>query len=179
MNAILLAQLPGMPLSEWVIVGCAVAGTLVLVVLFLVSTKYLAAAGAVMSECRNATVEMRRWSEIAQRQLELSNSPLLKVVGIEEVTGDQGRAMKLEVRNVGFGSAVNVKCVLADHSGKEYVAPQIEIVGNETVAFEPPLLIESVESVRLEYRSQGGCYAHTSNYIIKSAAQKYSVSRVR
>ena len=87
--------------------------------------------------------------------------------------------MRVDVKNVGFGSAVNVKCTLADQSDKEYVSPQTEIVGNETATFEPPLLIESVKTIRLEYLSQGGSYAHTTQYTMKSGGQSYALHRVR
>ena len=54
-----------------------------------------------------------------------------------------------------------------------------QIVGNENAFFEPPLLIESVKNLRLEYLSQGGSYAHTTQYVIKSGAQSYALHRVR
>jgi hypothetical protein len=100
-------------------------------------------------------------------------------VDVQEFSTDQGRGTRIEVRNVGFGSAVNVKCILTDHGDKEYTSPQTEIVGNETAAFEPPLLIESVKNARLEYVSQGGSYAHTTQYMFRSGAQSYALHRVR
>lgn len=166
-------------LSEWVLVSCGVLGAIALVVLFLVSARYLAASRLILREMKNVTAEIHRWGEIAQRQTELNNAPLLKVVHVEEVTTDQGRGTRIDVRNVGFGSAVNVKCILTDHNDKEYVSPQTEIVGNETASFEPPLLIESIKQIKLEYLSQGGSYAHATQYVIKSGAQSYALHRVR
>ncbi len=177
----ILAQAGGgeISLSEWVIVGCAALGALALVLLLLVNARTLVATRITMRETKNAIFEIRRWSEIAQRQTELNNAPLLKVVNVEEITTDQGRGMRVDVKNVGFGSAVNVKCALADQNDKEYVSPQTEIIGNETATFEPPLLIESVKNIRLEYLSQGGSYAHTTQYVIKSGGQSYALHRVR
>jgi hypothetical protein len=177
----LAAQAPsGVPQSHvWVIVAGMVLSTIALVVLFIVSARYLASARAIQRELRNAAGEIRRWSEIAQRQTELNNAPLLKVTAVEETTTDQGRGTKIEVKNVGFGSAVNVKCILTDQSDKEYRSPQTEIVGNEKAFFEPPLLIESVKNIRLEYVSQGGSYAHTTQYAMKSGAQSYALHRMR
>lgn len=150
-----------------------------MVVLFLVNARHLAATRLLLREMKNIVAEIHRWGEIAQRQTELNNAPLLKVTHVEEVTTDQGRGTRIEVRNVGFGSAVNVKCILTDHNDKEYVSPQTEIVGNESASFEPPILIESIKQIRLEYVSQGGSYAHTTQYVIKSGAQSYALHRVR
>ena len=168
-----------LPLQLWIIAGCAAFGALVLLLLWITSARYLAASRLVLRELRSTTAEIRRWGEIAQRQTELANAPLLKVVKVEEFSSDQGRGTRIDVKNVGFGSAVNVKCTLTDQNDKEYSPPQTEIVGNETTAFEPPLLIESVQNVRLEYLSQGGSYAHTTHYVFKSGAQSYALHRVR
>ena len=173
------AAMQSLPLPVWVIVGCAVMGVLFILLLVLVSARNVAANRSVLRELKNLGVEIHRWSEIAQRQTELNNAPLVKVSHIEETTTDQGRGTRIEVRNVGFGSAVNVKCILTDHNDKEYVSPQTEIVGNEMAFFEPPLLIESVKHLRLEYLSQGGSYAHTTQYVVKSGAQNYALHRVR
>ena len=168
-----------LPLQLWVVVGCMGFSVLVLVVMFLVSARSLAAIRLILRELRNTTAEIRRWGEIAQRQTELANAPLLKVVAVEEFPTEEGRGTRIKVKNVGFGSAVNVRCTLTDRQDKEYTAPQTEIVGNETAQFETPLLIESVRNARLEYVSQGGSYAHTTQYIIKSGAQSYALHRVR
>jgi hypothetical protein len=168
---------PSMPV--WIIVGCAALGAIALVLLFIVSARGLAATRALAREARNAAVEMHRWSEIAQRQTELNNSPLLKVVSVEETSTDQGRGTRIDVKNVGFGSAVNVKCTLTNSDNQEYAFPQTELIGNETAIFEPPILIETVKSIRLEYVSQGGSYAHTTQYVMKSGGQSYALHRVR
>jgi hypothetical protein len=168
-----------LPLQLWVLVGCAAFGALALLLLWITSARYLAASRLILRELRNTTAEIRRWGEIAQRQTELANAPLLKVSKVEEFSSDQGRGTRIEVKNVGFGSAVNVKCTLTDHNDKEYSPPQTEIVGNETAMFEPPLLIESIKNARLEYLSQGGSYAHTTHYVFKSGAQSYALHRVR
>jgi hypothetical protein len=174
-----VTAIASLPLPVWILVVCAVIAALSLFVLLVVSSRYVAANRSVIREVKNLSAEVHRWSEIAQRQTELNNAPLLKVVHIEEVTTDQGRGTRIDVKNVGFGSAVNVKCILTDHNDKEYVSPQTEIVGNETASFEPPLLIESVKNLRLEYLSQGGSYAHTTQYVIKSGGQSYALHRVR
>jgi hypothetical protein len=173
------AGVESLPMPIWVIVICAVLGAVALVLLFIVSARGVAATRGMMREMRTAANEMRRWGEIAQRQTELNNAPLLKVVSVEEVTTDQGRGMRIDVKNVGFGSGVNVKCTTYDNNDKEYSIPQTEIVGNETASFEPPLLLESVKTIRLEYLSQGGSYAHTTQYVIKSGGQSYALHRVR
>jgi hypothetical protein len=165
---------------DWIVVGCAVLGAVALVVIFLVNSKSLSATRMVLKEIRNTAHEMHRWSEIAQRQTELNNAPLLKVVAVEEAPPEEDRrGMRIDVKNVGFGSAVNVKCVLNDHNDKEYVSPQTELIGNETASFEPPLLIETVKTIRLDYLSQGGSYAHTTQYNMKSGGQTYALHRVR
>lgn len=177
-----LAQAAGVTepsVPEWIVVVCSALGAIALVLLFIVSARNLAAARALAKEIRNAAVEMRRWSEIAQRQTELNNSPLLKVVGVEESSTDQGRGTRIDVKNVGFGSAVNVKCILTNHEGKDYASPQTELIGNEVAVFEPPILVETVKTVRLEYLSQGGSYAHATHYDIKSGGQSYALQRVR
>jgi len=171
------ASEPSIPV--WIMVVSAVLGALALVLLFVVSARGLAATRALARETRNAAVEMHRWSEIAQRQTELNNSPLLKVTGVEETSTDQGRGTRIEVKNVGFGSAVNVKCTLTNADNQEYAFPQTELIGNETAAFEPPILVETVKSIRLEYVSQGGSYAHTTQYVMKSGGQSYALHRVR
>lgn len=168
-----------LPLQLWVVVGCIGFSVLVLVILFLVSARSLAATRLILRELRNTTAEIRRWGEIAQRQTELANAPLLKVTNVEEIATDQGRGTRIVVKNVGFGSAVNVKCILTNQEDREYAPPQTEIVGNETAQFDTPLLIESVKNARLEYVSQGGSYAHTTQYIVKSGAQSYALHRVR
>jgi len=171
------ASEPSIPV--WIMVVSAVLGALALVLLFVVSARGLAATRALARETRNAAVEMHRWSEIAQRQTELNNSPLLKVIGVEETSTEQGRGTRIEVKNVGFGSAVNVKCTLTNADNQEYAFPQTELIGNETAAFEPPILVETVKSIRLEYVSQGGSYAHTTQYVMKSGGQSYALHRVR
>ena len=168
---------PSIPL--WIMVVSAVLGAVALVLIFIVSARGLAATRALARETRNAAVEMHRWSEIAQRQTELNNSPLLKVIGVEETSTEQGRGTRIEVKNVGFGSAVNVKCTLTNADNQEYAFPQTELIGNETAAFEPPILVETVKSIRLEYVSQGGSYAHTTQYVMKSGGQSYALHRVR
>jgi len=163
----ILAEVGEPSIPEWIVVICAVLGAIAMVLLFIVSARGLAATRALARETRNAAVEMHRWSEIAQRQTELNNSPLLKVIGVEETSTDQGRGTRIEVKNVGFGSAVNVKCTLTNADNQEYAFPQTELIGNETAAFEPPILVETVKSIRLEYVSQGGSYAHTTQYVMK------------
>ncbi len=177
MLGILAVVEPSIP--EWILVVCAVLGAIALVLLFIVSARSLAATRALARETRNAAVEMHRWSEIAQRQTELNNSPLLKVVNVEETSTDQGRGTRVDVKNVGFGSAVNVKCILTNHDGQEYAFPQTELIGNEIASLEPPILIETTKSIRLEYVSQGGSYAHTTQYVMKSGGQSYALHRVR
>jgi len=182
---LILAQAAGagvankLSVPDMIIVACLVLTTIVLMILFLINARGLAATRALARESRNAAVEMRRWSEIAQRQTELNNSPLLKVVGVEETSTDQGRGTRIDVKNVGFGSAVNVKCTLTNADNQEYAFPQTELVGNETATFEPPILVETVKSIRLEYVSQGGSYAHTTQYVMKSGGQSYALHRVR
>jgi hypothetical protein len=175
----ILAEVAEPSIPEWIIVACAALGAIALVLLFIVSARGLAATRALAREARNAAVEMHRWSEIAQRQTELNNSPLLKVVGVEETSTDQGRGTRIDVKNVGFGSAVNVKCTLTNADNQEYAFPQTELIGNETATFEPPILVETVKSIRLEYVSQGGSYAHTTQYVMKSGGQSYALHRVR
>jgi hypothetical protein len=163
----------------WVLVAVGVVIVALLLVLWIVSMRSLVAVRELAQETRTTSAEIKRWSDIAQRQTELASAPLLKVVSVEEVVAEQGRGMRIEVRNVGFGSAVNVKCITSDQSESEYVSPHTEIVGNETAAFDLPILIESVRSVRLEYLSQSGSYAHTTQYVVKSGAQSYALHRER
>ena len=171
----------GVTVPDWIILACAGLGAVVLVSLLLVSARTLAATRMMMREVRNTALEMRRWGEIAQRQTELNNAPLLKVVKVEESRPDQGdkRGMLISVKNVGFGSAVNVKCILMNLEDKEYSYPRTELVGNETAVLEPPLLKETVKTIRLEYLSQGGSYAHTTQYAVRSGGQNYALHRVR
>lgn len=163
----------------WIIVVCAIIGALSLFILMMVFSRSMGATSALLKEVRGSTGELKRWGEIAQRQTELNNAPILKVTDVSETTTDQGRGMKIEIRNVGFGSAVNVKCTLVDHNDKEYKSPQTEIIGNESALIEPPILIETVKGIRIEYLSQGGSYAHTTQYVLKSGAQSYALHRVR
>ena len=179
MASLVLAEASSVTVPDWIIVGCMVVTALALVLIFIVTARNVGAARGIAREVRNAAVEMRRWSEIAQRQTELNNSPLLKVVNVEETSTDQGRGTRIDVKNVGFGSAVNVKCVLTNADNQEYPFPQTELIGNETAILEPPILVETVKSIRLEYVSQGGSYAHTTQYVMKSGGQSYALHRVR
>jgi hypothetical protein len=175
------AQPGGAPLYVWVVVVVSVLSALALVLLFFVSARYVQSGRAIQKEIKNAAAEMRRFGEISQRQTELNNAPLLKVTGIEEKSPDEGRGMRITVRNVGFGSAVNVRCVVlsGEKLEQEHKVPQTELIGNETVTFDSPILRESVDAVRLEYLSQGGSYAHTTQFMLKTAAQSYALHRVR
>ncbi len=168
-----------LPLQLWIVAGSAGCSALVLLLLWITTGRNLAAGRLILRELRTTTAEIRRWSEIAQRQTELANAPLLKVVNVEEFAAEEGRGTRVKVRNVGFGSAVNVRCTLTNQEDKEYSPPQTEIVGNEIAEFDTPLLWESVKNVRLEYISQGGSYAHTTQYVVKSGAQSYALHRVR
>jgi hypothetical protein len=163
----------------WVVVGSAVICVICLLAVVITVGVFSGRCRALAEGLAESSASRLRWSEIAQRQTELWNSPLLKVTNVAELPEDHGGGTQILLQNVGFGTAANVKCVFVEHGGEEHPVTTTEIVGRESAAFDQALKIETLSDIRLEYLSPCGSYAHTTQYVIKSGGQTYALHRRR